>query len=155
MKSLRKMLLAMGIAMAVSGSVWGDGEAEKSTKPSLQSEVKMQVPDLEEIREELIVASEARDRKLAKLSPDFVNAKDEMNKANAAVAKDQQNWRLKKAQNDARQRFVKVRDEELKKLTPDNPDLKSLDDKFAEIQAKFIASMKAQKDKSQNTPDAK
>lgn len=63
----------------------------------------------------------------------------------AAVAQDQQNWRLNKAQNDARQRFLKVRDEEVRKLAPENPGLKNLYDKLAEVQTKINPYNKEQK----------
>lgn len=140
MKSMKKLSLALVILMALVVNLQAADEAEKPKQPVAKPEVKD--PALQAIKDELSAATSARDGKLAELSPDFAAAKDGYAKACAAVGKDRQNPQLKQAQLDAMQTFIKVRNDEFKRLLPSNADLKALEDKFREVQAKIISYQK-------------
>jgi hypothetical protein len=156
MKLIRKLSLAVAFLMVGSVSLWAAVTiTETPEEPAPKSEAKTQDPALQALRHDLKVATDARDGKLSALSPAFAAAKSEYDKAKAAASKDKQNPQLKQAQQDIMAKLNKIRSEELKKLLPNNADLKTLNDKVKEVRAKLTDYVEQQKQEDQNAPDVK
>lgn len=132
-------IMMLSLALGLGATLRAEEGAEKLSKPSPVSESKTPEDlNFDALQREHHEATEAYHAKLAQLSPAFAAVKAEWENANRALGRDKDNPELKKAGQEAMQKFFKVRGEETRKLGRADEEMVAIMERFKAAQSAYM-----------------